>query len=89
MKIGDLVRLKKGYPAIGIVMRIDEQYFGARQAFKISNVERGKCIRPNMVDTIAPTRDGIQDRVLVLWTDDDFAQSYESSAVLEVLGEKE
>lgn len=89
MEIGDLVRLRKGYPAVGIVVRIDEQYFGARQAFKISNVERGKCIRPNMVDIIAPTRDGIQNRVLVLWTDDDFTQSYENSAALEVLCEKE
>ena len=89
MKIGDLVKLKKGYPAVGIVVRIDEQYFGARQAFKISNVERGKCIRPGMVDIIAPTRDGIQDRVLVLWTDDAFTQTYENSAVLEVLDEKE
>jgi len=87
MKIGDLVRLKKGYPAIGIVTRINEQYYGARQAFKISNVERGKCIRPDMVDTIAPTRDGIQNRVLVLWTDDEnaFTQSYENSVALEVI----
>ena len=89
MKVGDMVRLKKGYPAIGIVTKIDEQYYGARQAFKISKVERGKCLRPEMVDIIAPTRDGIQNRVLVLWTDDEFTQSYENSVVLEVLCEKE
>ena len=88
MKIGDLVRLKKGYPAIGIVMKIDKQHYGARQAFKISKVERGKCLRPGMVDIIAPTRDGIQDRVMVLWTED-MEQSYENSIVLEVLDEKE
>ena len=87
MKIGDLVKLRKGYPAVGIVVRIDEQYYGARQAFKVSNVERGKCIRPDMVDIIAPTRDGIQDRVLVLWTDDEFTQSYENSVALEVINE--
>ena len=87
MKIGDLVRLKKGYPAIGIVTKIDEQFYGARQAFKISNVERGKCIRPSMVDIIAPTRDGIQNRVLVVWTDDAFTPTYENSAALEVIDE--
>jgi hypothetical protein len=84
MKIGDLVRLKKGYPAIGIVMKIDKQHYGARQAFKVSKVERGKALRPGMVDIIAPTRDGIQDRVMVLWTED-MEQSYENSIVLEVL----
>ena len=87
MKIGDLVRLKKGYPAIGIVTKIDEQFYGARQAFKVSSVERGKCIRPNMVDIIAPTRDGIQDRVLVVWMDDAFTPTYENSATLEVINE--
>ena len=88
MKIGDLVRLKKGYPAVGIVMKIDKQHYGARQAFKISKAERGKCLRPGMVDIIAPTRDGIQDRVMVLWTED-MEQTYENSIVLEVLAEKE
>jgi hypothetical protein len=56
---------------VGFVMRIDEQHYGARQAFKISQViPRGHCIRPEMIDVIAPTRDGIRDRVLVLWSNE-------------------
>jgi hypothetical protein len=85
MKVGDLVRMRRGYSTVGFVMKIDHEHFGARQAFKISKVERGKCIRPNMVDIIAPTRDGIRDRILVLWPDAGY--SYEESQVLEVLSE--
>ena len=85
MKVGDLVRLRRGYAALGFIVKIDRDHFGARQAFKVSKVERGKCIRPNMVDIIAPTRDGIRDRVLVLWPDEGY--SYEESQVLEVISE--
>ena len=55
MKVGDLVKMKQGYSAPGFVIKIEKDYHGARQAFKVSKVERGKCIRPDMVDTIAPT----------------------------------
>lgn len=83
MKVGDLVRLRRGYAALGFIVKIDHEHFGARQAFKVSKVERGKCIRPEMVDMIGPTRDGIRDRVLVLWPDEGY--SYEESQVLEVV----
>ena len=86
MKVGDLVRLAKGHPAWGLVMRIDEQYFGARQVYKIVGTKRGDCLRPSMVNTISPTRDGIRDRVLVLWTED-MAWTYEESTILEVVNE--
>ena len=86
MKIGDLVRLAKGHPELGLVMRIDEQYFGARQAYKIVGAKRGDCLHPRMVNTISPTRDGIRDRALVLWTED-MVWTYEESTMLEVLDE--
>ena len=95
MKVGDLVRDNDHEVAsanawrFGFVMRIDEQHYGARQAYKISHVERGKCIRPNMVDIIAPTADGIRDRVLVLWNAGDAMGGYEycESTKLEVVSE--
>jgi len=71
MKIGDLVRFKKGgygLVDLGLVMRIDEQHYGSNTAYKVSQVERGKAIRSNMVDFIGYTADGIRDRVLVLWS---------------------
>ena len=68
MNVGDLVR-ETDSSRLGFVERVDRAFYGSTQAFKISHVERGKCIRPNMVDIIAPTRDGIRDRVLVCWTD--------------------
>ena len=85
MKIGDLVKLKCDDGPYGFIMRIDEQYFGSNTAYKISNVERGKCIRSNMVDFIGVTADGIRDRVLVLWPDAGY--SYEESTLLEVISE--
>jgi hypothetical protein len=85
MKVNDLVKMRRGYSEPGFVVKIDKDYYGARQAFKISHAERGKCLRPDMVDIIAPTRDGIRDRVLVLWPDSGY--SYEESIVLEVISE--
>lgn len=85
MEVGDLVRLRRGYAALGFIVKIDRDYHGARQAFKVSKTERGKCIRSNMVDIIAPTRHGISDRVLVLWPDEGY--TYEESRVLEVISE--
>ncbi len=84
MKIGDLVRLTKGHPELGLVMRIDKQWYGARSAFKIVGAKRGECLHPSMVNTISPTRDGIRDRILVLWTED-MVWTYEESTILEVL----
>jgi hypothetical protein len=85
MGIGDLVR-ETATGRMGIVERVDRDYFGARQAFKLSKAPpRGHCIRPEMVDIIAPTRDGIRDRVLVCWTDGH--PEYLSSDKLEVLSE--
>jgi len=81
VKVSDIVRHESG--VLGQVFRVDKQYYGARQAYKVSHVERGKCIRPNMVDMIAPTRDGIQDRLLVLWEFSDW--EYVKSSEIEVL----
>ena len=89
MKVGDLVRFKVrglGRDMLGFVMRIDEQYFGSNTAYKISKVERGHCIRSNMVDIIAETADGIRDRVLVLWNDDT-GWEYCESTEIEVISE--
>ena len=90
MKIGDLVKFRiggNGRDMFGFVMRVDTDYHGARQAFKIyKHVERGNCIRPDMVDGIGLTRDGIQDRILVLWGDD-VGYEYVPENELEVISE--
>ncbi|HIE83306.1 MAG TPA: hypothetical protein EYQ00_05380 [Dehalococcoidia bacterium] len=83
MKIGNLVRHESG--VIGQVFRIDKQFYGSNTAYKVSKVERGKCIRSNMVDFIGVTADGIQDRVLVLWECSDW--EYVKSGEVEVLDE--
>ena len=83
MKVGDLVKMRLGYSVPGFVIKIDKDYIGARQAYKISEVNRGKCIRPDMVDIIAPTADGIRDRVMVLWPD--VGYEYVNSDQLEVI----
>ncbi len=86
MQVGDLVKLKCDSAPYGFVMRIDAQYFGANTAYKISRVERGKCLRPGMVDMIGRTSDGIRDRVLVLWCGD-AGWEYCESTELEVVSE--
>ena len=85
MKVGDLVKMRSGYSVPGIVVRIDKDHYGARQAFKISKVERGKCIRPEMVDFVGRTADGIRDRALVVWPDEGY--SYEDPKDIEVISE--
>ena len=75
--------MKQGYSEPGFVIKIDKEYHGARQAFKVKKVERGKCVRSNMVDIIAPTKEGIRDRVLILWPDEGYG--YEESHKLEVI----
>jgi hypothetical protein len=80
MKVGDLVA-SPGWVAPGLIIKIDKDYHGARQAFKIyKDVPRGQCIRSDMVDGIGPTHRGILDRVLVLWPGYGF--SYEDSDTL-------
>ena len=86
MKVGDLVKMKLGYSMPGFIIKIEKDYYGASQALKIYKpVERGHAIRPDMVDGIGPTRDGIRDRVLVLWPDEGY--SYEESTALKVISE--
>ena len=69
MKVGDLVSEKRT-GRCGIVEKIDTDYYGAQQAFKIyQEVGRGKVVRGDMVDGLGPTKDGKRDRVLVCWTD--------------------
>ena len=75
MKIGDLVKSKgrdtvKG--RIGIVMRIDPDHYGNRQAFKMSPRQRDECVNPaspNIVKRIELGRTAICDRVLVMFRD--------------------
>ena len=71
IEVGDLVKLRVGErlgDGIGLVIRIDEQHYGSNTAYKVSEIERGKTIRSDMVDFIGYTADGIRDRVLVLWS---------------------
>ncbi len=69
MKPGDLVR-ETSSGRIGIVERVDVDYYGASQAFKLyQEVGRGKCVRSDLVDGLGPTKDGKRDRILVCWTD--------------------
>ncbi len=64
--IGNLVRTRDTN-TVGIVLRIDKDYHGARQAFKVYGAKRGQALRPSSVNGIGPTKDGIRDRVLVWW----------------------
>ena len=83
MKIGDLIREKKTN-RLGIIEKIDKDYYGATQAFKVYKpIPRGYAIRPSMIDGYGPTRDGKQDRVMVCWTDD--YASYLKSGEIEVV----
>ena len=88
MKVGDLVKAsdEAGGPR-GIVIRIDKDYHGAHQSFKISDAERGNCLLPSMVDMIGPTKRGIRDRVLILWLGGPLTRSYEESDMVEVISE--
>jgi len=86
MKVGDLVKLIIDDGPFGFVMRIDEDHYGSRQALKIyQKIPRGMCIRGNQVDGLGPTKDGIRDRVLVLWPNHGW--EYCESTELEVLSE--
>jgi hypothetical protein len=56
---------------IGFVERIDPDYYGAVSAFKFdpSIHPRGECVNTNRPDFISKTKRGINDRVLVSWTE--------------------
>jgi len=91
MKIGDLVQAQgiRQYGRVGIVMGIDSEYYGARQAFKMSPRERDECVNPaspNIVKRIELSRTGIHDRVLVMFRDG-VAPEYFRSTELEVVSE--
>ena len=86
MKVGDLV-YEMATGRCGFVERIDLDYYGASQAFKVyQKIPRGKCIRGDQVDGIGPTKDGKQDRVLICWTDS--MPEYLSSNKLKVISYK-
>ena len=92
MKVGDLVMVRCARKMfgddnrMGFVMRVDAQHYASNTAYKISHVERGHCIRSNMVDFIGETADGIRDRVLVL-SNDEGGWEYCESTDLEVVSE--
>ena len=88
IKVGDLVKAGNPVNSPGIVINIDKDFYGARQAFKTNPVPRGQAIRDvRKPDFIAPTKDGIQDRILVFWPDYEIKFSYEPSSILEVVSE--
>lgn len=68
-QVGDLVRHHKSKD-IGVVRKVDKDYHGARQAFKVYGAKRGQAIHGGMVNGMGATEDGIRDRLLVLWTTD-------------------
>jgi hypothetical protein len=65
-EVGQLVRSKFSGD-LGSVLKVDRDYYGARQAFKVYGATRGQALKPDMVNGIGPTKHGIRDRVLVLW----------------------
>ena len=52
---------------IGRVVSVESDYYGARQAFKVYDAQPGQVIRPGSENGIGPTKDGIRDRVTVVW----------------------
>ena len=68
-EVGDLVRCNLTKD-IGVVQKVDKEYYGARQAFKVYGAKRGQAIHGGMVNGMGATEDGIRDRLLVLWTTD-------------------
>ena len=58
---------KYGAGSIGRVVAVDRDYYGAKQAFKVYGAQRGQAIGPWSANGIGPTKDGIRDRVIVMW----------------------
>ena len=87
MKVKDLVR-EKETGRIGFVHKIDYDHYGARTAFKhdLDKHPRGKRLDSRKPDYIGPTKRGINDRVLVQWTDENKLQ-YFIGDELEVISE--
>jgi hypothetical protein len=56
---------------IGFVERVDQSYYGAQTSFKWDPDlhGRGECVNTSIPDFIGKTKRGINDRVLVQWTD--------------------
>ena len=88
MKVGDLVKAGRSDSAPGLVLKIEKDFYGARTAFKMNPVSRGKAIRHSAKpDFIGKTVHGIRDRVLVFWPEEEYGFSYETCDVLEVISE--
>lgn len=70
MRANDIVR-EIATGRIGFVERVDQSYYGAQTSFKWDpNLHpRGECVNSNIPDFIGKTKRGINDRVLVQWTD--------------------
>ena len=70
MRANDVVR-EIATGRIGFVERVDQSYYGAQTSFKWDpNLHpRGECVNSNIPDFIGKTKRGINDRVLVQWTD--------------------
>ena len=86
MKIGDLVIAGDPTSLPGIILKIDKDFYGARQSFKSHPIPRGQAVksrqRPDFIDK---TKLGIRDRVLVLWPESEYGFSYEYSSTLKVI----
>ena len=65
-KDGQLIRCKLTKD-MGRAIDVDPDYHGAGQAFKVYGAQKGQALRPNSVNSIGPTKDGIRDRVKVRW----------------------
>lgn len=95
VKIGDLVKYTPAASGLefsphagrtGLILRVDKDFYGARQAFKRYNWIRGQCINTLEADGYGPTKDGIRDRILVMWGADNHFE-YIESIDLEVVSE--
>tara|TARA_B100000131_G_scaffold268773_1_gene267820 strand:+ start:139 stop:408 length:270 start_codon:yes stop_codon:yes gene_type:complete len=87
MKVGDLIReISSG--RIGFVEKVDQNYYGARTAFKFDPDlhGRGECVNTRIPDFIGKTKKGINDRVMVQWTDKNELQYFFGNE-LEVINE--
>ena len=65
-EVGQLVRFRASGD-LGRVIKVYPDYFGAKQAFKVYGAQRGQAIGPWSANGIGPTKDGIRDRVIVMW----------------------
>ena len=77
MRVGDLV-IQNDTGRMGFVERVDFDYYGAKSAFKFVPTlhPRGECVDTQRPDFIGKTKRGINDRVLVHWTEGEDVLSY-------------